>query len=296
MKESKIITSEEVERIVYEYVPKKFTSEVTQEAIEYVADHQRRASDFHLSELSAQQSGISKLNREKQDQIVDDLVLEKLKDLQENAYREAYELGVAEGAEKAFVEMKQDFLDRLEKIDDVLKSFDEVKKRLFDHNETHLIELMYLIAKKISFFEIEQDRDFIKKFVSILLEEVHGEESIVIKLCPDDLFFLEGLRDRNLKELEALKNVKLEGDDVVSPGGCKLETNYGVIDASLETRVEKVWELLKSRFPRLSDEERELQDDSSSVVKMKEPNVEVKSEPSENDGGGSDPDSESESA
>lgn len=261
LKESNVITSEEVEKVVYDYVPRTFIAEPTERAKDYVEGDETQETDFQLSDLSARQAGITQLNKERQAAVIDELVLEKLKEVQEQAYREAYDLGVAEGAERAFVEMKEEFVARLAGIDEMLRAMDQVKKRLFDHNEAHLVQLTYLIARKISLATIEQDSEFIKKFVLNLLEEVHDEEQVVLKLSPDDLYFLEGLRDRNIKETEVFQTVRMEVDEHIEGGGCIVETNYGVIDATLDKRVDKIWDLLKSRFPKLSDEERQLTSD-----------------------------------
>ena len=253
-----MIEAEKTETIVYDYVPPNFPVHVAEQANDFVFGQETKGSDFTISDLSAEQAGINELNRNAFDLKVNDLALEKLKEIQERAYKEAYDLGVIEGTEKAFEDMKMDFKARLEKIDEVIKSFDEIKKRIFEHNEAHFVKLLYLLSNKIAFKEIKEDKGQIVELVTHLIHDLQGAERVVAKISQEDYSFIEKLRERGVKEAEALVNVKLDVGEEIESGGCILETNYGVIDATLDKRVDKVWNLLEARLPKLKESERNL--------------------------------------
>ena len=85
--EKTIVKSEIAADKVFDYKPREFTMEVTAAAVDYVHDEEVRKSDFKISEHAAQQSGVTKLEDERSQGIIDEQVLIKLKEIQERAYK-----------------------------------------------------------------------------------------------------------------------------------------------------------------------------------------------------------------
>src|SRR5580692_2616042 len=96
--EKAILKSDTIGEAVYSYQPREISMEITGAAIDFVHDEKARQSEFQMSELVAQQSGVARLEDERSQGILNDLVLEKLKEVQERAYKEAYDLGREEGS------------------------------------------------------------------------------------------------------------------------------------------------------------------------------------------------------
>lgn len=75
-----------------------------------------------------------------------------------------------------------------------------------------------------------------------------SEEEVTIRLCPEDYKFISENKEEFLKELHLDATTKLEEDVDVKRGGVVVETNYGVIDATIDQRLEKMEELLNSQM------------------------------------------------
>ena len=118
-------------------------------------------------------------------------------------------------------------------------------------NENQLIQLVGRLASRIAMFEVESQPERIGQLLMDLVERVQGDQRMVIRVNQDDMVFLETLKEKLGKEDERLSQIKLESDDQIGMGGLILETNHGMIDATLETRISKAWQSLMDRAPRI---------------------------------------------
>lgn len=239
--------------VVFDYKPREFPTLVTESAVEFNSHHSAPGAGFKINPLLAQKAGISKLQAESLERAIEAQALEKLKEVQEKAYQEAFELGLAEGTEKAFEEHKEEFAARLSYLDSILKSFEDLKFRLVAENETQFVSLIFDIAKRLALREVSEHPEAILDVIRKVVEDAQTDERMVIRISQEDYSFIENLKDKSRKDQEVLSKVRLEVDNSVKSGGCLLETNYGSIDASLPQRIEKAWELLRHRTPKIEE-------------------------------------------
>jgi flagellar assembly protein FliH len=251
---SAILKKEDAEKLVFKHNPKLFRVEHSDVAKHFVKSQEEKKSGFKVAEVVAQLSGIQDMQQENIEKKVEGTVLERLKDIQENAYKQAYNLGLIEGAEKAFQERREDFLKRLETLDQTLGQIDNQKENLHRMTETMMVKLIYSVAEKIARRAISQDQMPIVDLLSSLVSELQAADSIFVKLSSSDYQFIEDLRQKKVKEVEKLSRVKLISQDDISQGGCLIETNYGEIDASVEQRIAKAWAALEAKLPRIQGE------------------------------------------
>ena len=254
-KDKTIIKNEGLEDIVFDYHPKTFPVVLTSAAAGFLSSQGEETSDFKISDLVANQRGIADMQRRGVEDKIEELALQKVKEIEEKAYQEAYTLGLIEGSEKSFSEKKEELEGRLNQLDDLLKFFGNIKKRLLADNERQLMELLVQTAGKLALREIESDPESILKTLEMVLEDIHKDENVTIYLSQQDHDFLDQLRTSGNKRGNELKHVKLEVAGHIRPGGCQVETNYGVIDSTLEQRVEKVMSAMYEKMPRVKKDQ-----------------------------------------
>lgn len=255
--EKSIIKAQAAAQRTFEYKARELSTEITQVARSFVDEDAFRSTDFKISDLVAQQVGISQLENDAHQDKINAQVLERLKEVQEKAYKEGYELGLIEGTEKAFQENKQALLEKLKAMEAQLKRMEDLKNNLLIDNEAELIKLVFLTAKKMAMRDLEEHRDAVWEILKDVIGEMQADERVVVKLSTEDIFFLEGLQDKGGDRIDALKRVKFVADDTVKPGGCMIETEYGNVNATIEERVERTWATLQARIPRKAQETKE---------------------------------------
>lgn len=250
---SKSVLSKEVaEKTVLEFVPMRFDLGTPEQAMNYLAE-KSKGSDFRMNDAVRVQTGIDQVEKGNDEEKVEVAALEKLKEIQEGAYQEAYRLGLEEGRKEAFEQVSADIAERMAGLDTLLLTIKELKKEMSGFNEAHLLKLMFQMASRLAKTELNNNND---AMVGILRDAVglaQDEEEITVHVSQAQFDFLEELKQETGREFEFIKKIKFEPNAEVADGGCIVETNYGEVDARIEQRVEQLWSVLSENMPKVKD-------------------------------------------
>lgn len=246
-----VVKAAQVSTRVLEFVPPKFEMGTPDQAVAYLERKQSKTSDFRMSDAIRMQTGVEKIEASLVEENVELRVLSKLKVIQEAAYQEAYQLGLEEGRKKAFQELSEQIKTRLDHLDQLLSSIHNLKTDLTLHNESHLVQLAFHMAKRLAHVEVQTDPKIVIEVIRNAIELAQIEEEVVVQVAPEQIEFLESLKKETNREFEFMKHIKLEPVPGLSIGGCVIETNYGEIDARFEERVNRLWQVLSENLHRV---------------------------------------------
>ncbi len=234
-----IIAKEKAERVAINYQPSTIDSQISEQAMEYVENENSRG-DFRVDKIVAEYVGIDELEKETQQREVAKQALDLSKEVQEKAYEEAYALGLNEGTEKAYEEEKERIELEMEHINTLIKEVKEIKTDLFKDNEKQIVKLCFYMAKRLLMKEIDVNEAYIQTLIKKSLEMAQSDEEVTIRISPQDKIWVEKHKDTVFKELNLDPSTRIEEDNAISRGGIIIETNHGVIDATVEQRLEKL--------------------------------------------------------
>lgn len=257
MRWSSILKKENVEHVekdvsVCDYTPKQIQFQTPDVAKDYLS-YKERGSDFILSDVLRKTTGVDEIERLSEEQKIENKALEKLSEIQETAYKTAYEIGLKEGSEKAQKDSVGKINEQLQSFDDLLLKIQNLKEEIAYQNEAHLVQLTFEIAKKIAMDHIEQQPEAVLNVIKKAIEAAQSEEEVRVFVAPEQLEYIDKHKHQTGREFEFLKKIKLEPSDQVSIGGCIIESNFGVIDARVGERIEKIWSELKPALPKVND-------------------------------------------
>lgn len=246
---STVLKKENAEKVVFKHNPKFIRIQPSTEATSFVNMQAAQTSDFEIADVVAQQSGIAAMKQKNLEDKAEETVLERMKEIQEQAYKQAYDLGLIEGTNKAFDEKQQDFMLRLERFDQLCKNIESHLTFAAQANEATLVKLVYQIADRVARKAIAQDPAPLVEMLRNTVHELQEAIRIVVQINPADLKFIEELRSKKEKIVESFERVKFEVDERIQSGGCMIETDFGTIDATVEQRIERAWQALEARLP-----------------------------------------------
>jgi flagellar assembly protein FliH len=236
--------------VVLEYVPKKFELGTPKQAMEYL-EQKARGSDFRLNETVRIQTGIDEIEKASEEEKIEVRALELLKEVQESAYKEAYDLGLSEGREEAFTKFSREIEEKLGNLETLLKSLEEAKTEILNFNEAHMVRLIFQIANKLARVEVEKNDQSLIEVLRGAVTLAQDEENVTVRVARDQHEFVEEVKKQNGRQFEFLKKIKLEPSDEITKGGCIVETNYGEVDARVEQRVQSLWDTLAENIPKV---------------------------------------------
>lgn len=248
-----IIKQSETRERVLEFVPPKFELGTPEVAQEYLERKVEGEFDFSMHDSVRVQTGVDKIEAQSMESQIEERTLERLQDTQEKAYQEAYQLGLDEGRTEAFQQTHREIVEKLETLEALLNNVAEMKKDLVGFNETHLVKLAYHMAKKLAMKELVEDPTTLVEVLKTAVARVQEEEDVVLRISEQQHEFISTLRTESKRELDFLKNVKIEADPTITPGGCVIQTNYGEIDARIEERLSNLWDAIVEASPKVKD-------------------------------------------
>jgi flagellar assembly protein FliH len=153
-----------------------------------------------------------------------------LADLQQEAYKEAFEQGLAEGRDAGRVEVRAQVAKLAGMFQDLAKPFDVLDAEV----ERELLTLAMALARQIVRRELKTDPTQIIGIVrdAIAALPVAARE-VRVHLHPEDAAVVR----ENLAPTESERAWALVEDPVMARGGCQITTATSRIDARLETRL-----------------------------------------------------------
>lgn len=238
---------------ILDYTPKRFDLGVPGPAMEYQELRKQNINDFRMSEPVRIQTGVDKMDERVIELEVENKTLEKLKEIQESAYKEAYALGLEEGRKEAFQATSAEIDRDLTHFRELIAMIESFKEEFFKQNESHMIRLALHAASRLARTEVTVNNESLVEILRSAIVDAQIEEEVVVQVAPGQLQFLETLKTETSRDLEFLKKTKLVPSENIQKGGCVIETNYGVIDARIEERLGKFWETMSENLYRVKD-------------------------------------------
>lgn len=141
---------------------------------------------------------------------------------------------------------KAGFEEGLGIFNDHLLTFEKTIKKI--HHETYLqiLPLALKAARKIVSKELELHPDTIVDIVLQALTPVTQAQRVTIYVNKADRELLETEKKKIKDILEQIKTLVIKDRDDISQGGCVIETESGIINATIENQ----WRALEAAFER----------------------------------------------
>lgn len=169
---------------------------------------------------------------------------EKARQIIEDAERQAAELrerALNENAERGREEAKKELLPALVAFADAGQSLIVFEEQLVARSTPHLVELALAIAEKIIGKAIEEDPRIAASVLERAKQEIIDAKQIRIWLHPADHKVLAELRPDLLKfGAESGRTIEVVASEEISRGGCRLETESGLVDATIPTQIDEI--------------------------------------------------------
>ena len=164
--------------------------------------------------------------------------------MEKDAWEKGFKNGEAEGI-KAGEKKAQPLIASMNTL---LSEIASLKSTLLTQYEREILELIFSVSEKIMHCEISLDQRVIQETVLHTLQLASEKEGLILRVNPEDVRLIETLQASSADPSGKLTAVSLKADPSVSRGGCHLETPHGDIDASIETRLKRVYQTLIRRF------------------------------------------------
>jgi flagellar biosynthesis/type III secretory pathway protein FliH len=199
---------------------------------------------FNLSPLLRGPLSVEEEEKRALDERVRSRVAALAKEARDQARTDGYTEGLQKGYQEAFDKFRQEGVERLSKLDELLTGFEAAKVDVFRANERFLLELIFRISRMVLLKELSADKNYLLRLIRELIDRVGVRENITIRINPEELKTLSMLEKDIADNIGTLKNISIEGSKQVATSGCIVETEWNAIDATVETQLKGIYEAL----------------------------------------------------
>ncbi len=166
----------------------------------------------------------------------------------EAGFRKGFESGQKSGYDAAFEEAKKEFGDRQSKLvatlQETVQQFDDQKRDLFIQASSDLLELAMQVARRVTKRIGIIDREVVKENVDAALRLVECKTDLTVYVHPADAESIKDFAETVGSSLQQAAHFKIEEDEALAPGGCRVVTPMSEVDASIETQLNQIESLV----------------------------------------------------
>lgn len=155
---------------------------------------------------------------------------------------EAKQTGYEEGLKKAHDEIEEDRQRALEQNGLILEEARKLKLKMLRSVEPDIVRLIMAISKKVIANELKTNTESIVNIVREAITHLDNPQNIKVYVNPSeldkllDLISMEDLTDIGNQAITA----DIKGDNRITPGGCMIESDNGLVDARIETKIHNI--------------------------------------------------------
>lgn len=153
--------------------------------------------------------------------------------------------GAQAGEDAGFKEANEKALALINQAEKVLLESQHKRDEIIKGAEAEIIELVVLLSERVIKTELTQNKQVILGNVSAAVKRITGEGEITVKVNPADLSLTESRKEEFIAGLSGIEGIKIKIDPTITSGGCKIETNFGIIDAQIESQLDQLAEGLR---------------------------------------------------
>ena len=149
-------------------------------------------------------------------------------------------------AKEGYQEGLQTAQEDLERVKESLSAFFNAKQEIYDNIAPDILEISLDIAKKIIKKESIENPDVILNNIKDIMKGLSKEEAkITLRVNPSQAAMLKNDVPEVADSLGFEAKIIIVADETITEGGCLVTTTNGVIDATIESQLAIISEVLK---------------------------------------------------
>lgn len=176
--------------------------------------------------------------------ITPEMILAQARDQAEQKVREAHTEGMRRGVEAGRQQFEEAVAQAAAALEGSAEAMRGAREQFLASLEPQVVELALEIARRILQRDARTDRDLVTTTVRNALRHLADREQMLIRVNPADLEGLRAQKVRLLEDFEDVREIMVQADEAISPGGCIVESRLMQVDARIEAQLDTILEVL----------------------------------------------------
>jgi flagellar assembly protein FliH len=144
--------------------------------------------------------------------------------------------GFAEGQRAGAAAAQQETAALAKKLAATLDDLMRVRNEMIRHTEKQMVQLALAVARRVVHREVSLDPQVLMTMMRVALERVSDAARVTVRLNPADHQSVTAA----LNGTATSDQVTLAADGRVPRGGCRVESEYGDVDAGVDAQIQEI--------------------------------------------------------
>lgn len=162
--------------------------------------------------------------------------------------KEAYDKGFAAGEEQGKKAGQEQLNEKINQAVELITQLQDQGAMVTQSYEAQLLPLIKAMVDKLVNHEVSVNPLVIEKCLQKALNYVVAQAKVLVHLHPEDFSRIKESTIDNAELLQQADNIELMEDPAITQGGCLLETDFGIIDATRENCRDNLYQALEQSF------------------------------------------------
>jgi flagellar assembly protein FliH len=151
----------------------------------------------------------------------------------EQLVADAFQRGKQQGLDQGREQMKRDFDAAITVVLNIGQELDSLRQTILENSRDELQNLALAIAEKVTRRSVREQSETISRTVEEAVRLAISSEEITVLVNPADYQTIMEKSDELKSGVTGLRAVSIRADDTVEQGGCRLESENCLVDATL---------------------------------------------------------------
>jgi flagellar assembly protein FliH len=150
--------------------------------------------------------------------------------------RDAFAKGFAQGERAGLEAAGQRGEAMLTRLMETLEELAALRAQMIHQTERQMVQLALAIARRVIQREVSLDQDLLVAMARVALDRLGESARITVRLNPEDFDVTGAARAAQLEG----SHVTIVADARISRGGCRVESDLGVLDAGVDAQLHEI--------------------------------------------------------
>jgi flagellar assembly protein FliH len=150
--------------------------------------------------------------------------------------REAFARGLAHGERAAAAAAASHIGDLRERLATALEDLVVARVEMIRQTERQMVELALAVARRVVHREVALDPDLLVAMARVALERLGESGRMTVRLHPEEFAATADLA----RDTWAGSGVQVVADARVGRGGCRVESDFGAVDAGVDAQIQEL--------------------------------------------------------
>ena len=169
-------------------------------------------------------------------------------EIKKKAHKEGFsigeEKGIAAGEKSGLEEAQLEWHSLMQETEAIINELQTSRMGLLKASEEEMVKLVMAMARRVIKAESSVKPEIVLRNIDAAINKIADVDKIVLRINLKDKSMAEAHKERLMKRLSGLTELRIVEDPSLSPGGVRIETGVSTIDASIEAQAEELEKVL----------------------------------------------------